>query len=188
MKTINDLKKWHYKNFEWYDENNTVAKVLWTEENRDGDGVVECSIHEDIEKTTIDGIEYTHLRYIYGEGLVITDDTQRYTIKVSSLKGENTIKEKNENKSEAKNTNSNVNIKINPAHTYIFKNTIHSIHRFDDNTIIVLNNQKYKITLNHFENLSDEDIEAMYGGFAIDDKVLRELYATNYVYNFEKIN
>ncbi len=186
MKTITDLKKWYFKNSKWYDENNNVVKILWSE--KDGNCNIEHSIRENIEKTTINGIEYTKLRYIYGEGLVITDDTERYTIKVSSLKNENTIEENNENKSEKQNTNLSINTKINPSHTCIIKNTIQSIHHFADNTIIVLNNQKYKITLNNFENLSDEDIEIRYGSFATDDYVLRELYSTNYIYNFEKIN
>lgn len=184
MKTINDLKKWSFKNLNWYDENNNVVKVLWSE--KDGNCTIEHSICENIEKTTIDGIEYTHLCYIYGEGLVIADDTERYTIKVSALKTENTIEEHDDNKTETKNDNSN--IKVNPNHTCIIKNTIQSIHHFTDNTIIVLNNQKYKITLNTYENLSDEDIEIKYGSFATDDDVLKELYSTNYIYNFEKIN
>lgn len=184
MKTINDLKKWNYRDEGWYDENNQIVKIIWSE--KVGKCNIEHSIRENIEKTTIDGIEYTHLCYIYGEGLVIADATERYIIKVSDLKTENTIEKHDDNKNETKNDNSN--IEVNSSNTCIIKNTIQSIHRFADNTIIVLNNQKYKITLNNYENLSDEDIETRYGSFATDDEVLKELYSTNYIYNFEIVN
>lgn len=184
MIKINDLKKWKYRDGEWYDENNQIAKVVWSE--KDGRFNVEHSINESIEKTTIDGIEYTKLIYVYGEGLAITDITGRYTLKVTDLN--NTTSSKKDEEKIVKKPNNNSDIKVNPANTSIIKNKIHSIHHFDDNSIIELNNQKYKIKLKNYENLSDEDIEIRFGGFATADEILRALYSTNYIYDFEKIN
>lgn len=184
MIKINDLKKWNYRDGEWYDENNQIVKVVWSE--KDGRFNVEHSINENIEKTIIDGIEYTKLRYVYGEGLVITDITGRYTLKVSDLS--NTTSSKEDETKIVEKSNNNSDIKVNPKNTSIIKNEIHSIHHFDDNSIIALNNQKYKVKLKNYKNLSDEEIEIRYGSFATDDEILRELYSTNYIYDFEKIN
>lgn len=186
MKTIKDLKKWEFKNGEWYDENNIQVKVLWSKQ--EGYSVTEYSIHEDIEKVKIDEIEYTKLCYVYGQGLVITDETGRYTIKVSDLKNENKQDNKKEIQSIKQSSEDN-EIKVNPTHTYIRgNNTIESIHKFKNNSIIVLDGTRYKVFFKNHENLTDEQIEARYGGYAVDDDVLKELYSVNYIYDFEKVD
>ena len=120
MRTLNDIKnfKWDKENGEWLDEHGNVLRVLWSI-IKDEHTFEEHSISEKIEETEIDGIKYTDLIYVYGEGLVIADETQRYRIKVLDLinntenekKGVSSIK--NKTSSINKKENNDITIEIN---------------------------------------------------------------------------
>lgn len=122
MKNLEDVKKCEYKGIEkgWFD----------------GDGNKITTDHfERIEEIEIDGIKYIYLMYMYGKGLVIANDTQRSTIKVSDLK-----EEKKEEILEEK--------------------EVKEVKKEDlsINTIIDI------------DKLTDNEIEAMFGGWAVEDK------------------
>lgn len=188
MKTLEQVKKFEYIDVKtgWLDDNGEEINKFYINEN----GVhVEKDYFEKLEKTTIDGIEYVYVMYKYGDGLVIADETQRYLIKVSDLKEDNkqneekdVIQSKTEIAERVEEKRQNI------SHTHINGNIITSIHKFKDSSVIVLNNKSYKVQLKEYRNLTDEDIEAMYGGYAVEDEDIKQFYLTQYIYSFKEVN
>lgn len=183
MRTINEIKKFKFENGEWLDENENKLNTIWSEKNERGTNV-EHTIFEKIEATEIDGIVYTHITYVYGEGLVLVDDSQRNRIKVSELnreaKQENTINEtqKNETRDNLKEA----------RYTEIHNDVITSTLAFSDNSIILLHGTKYRVILKETKHLNENEIECYFGGWAIEDEETKKMFSTQYIYNYETIN
>lgn len=138
MRSLDDIKKFRFSNGEWLDENGNILNVLWSTK-LDPHTTIEHHISEKIEDTEIDGVTYTTLIYVYGDGLVIADETQRARIRVYDLINNNNTKEEQSN---IKNKSLNIKRKkINPQN----KGTI-------------------KIS-----ELTDTDIEVMFGAWALEE-------------------
>lgn len=183
MKSLEDLKNFEYKDGNWFDENNNELKVIWSE--FDGRFNVEHTIFEEIIPFEKDGVTYTRLTYVYGEGLVVTDSTQRYTLKVNSLKNnintENTTDIITKTKKNKNDNTKDVNF------TGIYNNEIHSAYIFENGEIISVKGKKYKVQLNRKVELSDNEIEISYGAWAIENDETKEQYKYEYVYNYEEV-
>lgn len=182
MKNLEDLKKFEYKDGKWFDENNNELKVIWSE--LEGNFNVEHSIFEEIVPFEKDGVTYTRLAYVYGKGLVVTDDTQRCTLTVNSLK-DNSNDEKTTNTTEIT-ENKNTEIK-DVNFTDIYNNKIHSAYAFENGKIISIKGKKYKVQFNKRVELSDDNIESSYGAWAIEDEETKEQFRYEYIYDYEEI-
>jgi len=183
MKTLEQVKKFEYVDIYegWIDDNKESTNKSYVNENGQH---VEKNYFEKLEKTVIDGIEYVYVMYMYGEGMVIADETQRHTIKVSELKNEG----KTQSKELIKNSNENKLENKNATYTHILNNDIVSIHKFKDDSIIMINDIKYKVRLKNYVNLTDEEIEIAYGGYAVEDDDIKQYYSTQYIYDYKQID
>ena len=181
MRSLEDLKKFEYKNGKWFDESNNELKVIWSES--DGEFNVEYNIFEEIVPFEKDGVIYTRLTYMFGKGLVVIDNTQRCILNVNSLKDDANT----ENTADAiTKTTENNNIK-DVNFTGVHNNEIHSAHAFGNGEIISVKGKKYKVQLNRRVELSDTEIEISYGAWALEDDETKEQYRYQYVYNYEEI-
>lgn len=181
MRTIDDIKNFKYDRNKmiWIDEKGRDLKIVWTE--NDGKSNIEHTIFEKIEPCEIDGVVYTHITYVYEQGLVLVNDSQRNKIKISELIVENNEKS---NTSNIQQTKSDFNFK-DVKYTEIYNDIISSVYKFNNNSIIQLHGISYQVTLKEVKHLSTIDIETTYGGWAIEDEETKKNFSTEYIYSYK---
>ena len=174
MRTIEDIKKIEFKGIE----------IGYIDENGNH---ISDNTFEEIEPVVIDGVEYVHLQYMQGQGLVISNENQRYVIKVLDLNKKASSTDNRVDKSTQKEENKNLEELQEVRFTEIHNNIISSAYLFPDDSVILLHENKYKVCLKEIKELSDTQIESSYGAWAIEDEDTKECFRNEYLYNYIKL-